>query len=381
MVIPLGTDRPLRRPALVTPVLVALNIAIYLAQAIFQRVNPAEYQSFLAPFLIDPNHFRPWQPITYAFLHADWLHLLGNMLFLWVFGVNVEDRLTRPGFVAFYLIGGAAAAGAHALLDDNPALGASGAIAAVTGAYIVLFPRTHVKSIIWFLIIGIVHIPAWVFILFAIVKDIVFAGVGDGSVAYFAHLGGYFYGMLVSLTLLWRRVLAREPYDLFTIGKQAYRRRQFREQSFSVDRAEARAPVRRAAEDPESSPAATARAEVASFLAQSRLADAATAYKLLVERHADTPQLCTLSRRHQLDLANHYFTTADHVAAAYAYDRFLETYPRDTETPRVRLLLGLINARYLNDPVRARQLLTGLAPSLPDAEQRSLTETLLTELG
>src|SRR5690606_10854959 len=123
----------------------------------------------------------------------DWLHVLGNMLILWVFGTSVEDRLTRWWFLAFYLVGGAAAGAAHALLESSPALGASGAVAAVTGAAIVLFPRSNVKCIVFFFIIGIFNIPAWIFIAFAIAKDIFFAGLGGGNVAYFAHLGGYAY--------------------------------------------------------------------------------------------------------------------------------------------------------------------------------------------
>jgi tetratricopeptide (TPR) repeat protein len=314
------------------------------------------------------------------------------MLFLWVFGPNVEDRLTRMGFLAFYLVGGAVAGGAHALFEANPALGASGAVAAVTGAYIVLFPHTRIKCLLFFIIIGIYQIPAWFFIAFAIAKDLFFAGFGNDNVAYLAHIGGYAFGILVSLVLLWRHVLSREPYDLFTIGRQAYRRRQLREATHRYARTggpDRRPSSRRngpgevppAAEVPADGPAAHARAAIATLLAQEKHADAAAAYKQLVEEHAATPAVCTLGRRHQLDIANHFFSAGDFEAASYAYQRFLDTYPRDAEAPRVRLILGLINARYLNDPVRARQLLSGLDASLHDATQRELANTLLVELG
>jgi membrane associated rhomboid family serine protease len=380
MLIPIGTDRPLHRPALITPLLIGINLALFIAQKLLERTDPERYEHLLRPLLISGPDFRPWQPLTYAFLHADWLHVLGNMLILWVFGTSVEDRLTRWWFLAFYLVGGAAAGAAHALLEISPALGASGAVAAVTGAYIVLFPRTNVKCILFLFIIGIFNIPAWIFILFAIAKDLVFAGIGGDNVAYFAHIGGYAYGILISLALLWRRVLAREPYDLFTIGRQAYRRRQLKEVTHNRDPARA---VRRATTEnhTDDSPAARARAAVATLLAQHKPDEAAAAYKRLVEDHAATPPLCTLSQRQQLDIANHFFAAADHEAAAYAYDRFLEAYPRDTETPRVRLLLGLINTRYLNDPVRARQLLNGLAPLLRNPDEKTLAETLVSEIG
>jgi hypothetical protein len=305
------------------------------------------------------------------------------MLALWVFGPDVEDRLTRPGFVIFYLIGAMVAGGLHALFERNPALGASGAVAAVTGAYMVLFPRTHIKCIIFIIIIGVFQIPAWIFIGFAIAKDLVFVGFSNQDVAYLAHIGGYGFGISLSLFLLWRRILAREPYDLFTIGRQAYRRRQLKEATIARTRADAKASIRRVGSEGnvDDSAAAKARAEVASMLAQNNMAQAAEAYKRLVESHADTPSMCTLSRRHQLDLANTFFSAGDHEAAAYAYERFLEAYGKDGETPRVRLMLGLINARYLNDPVRARELLTGLSGVLPDAEQRELAGVLLKELG
>ncbi len=383
MLIPIGTDRPLRRPPLVTPVLIGINIALYLCQAILEKSDPEAYRRLLEPLLVSGPAFKPWQLITSAFLHASWWHVLGNMVVLWVFGPNVEDRLTRIGFVAFYLVGAAVSGGAHAIIENNPALGASGAVSAVTGAYIVLFPRTNIKCVLFIIIIGIFNIPAWAFIAFAIAKDLVFAGFAGDNVARFAHLGGYAFGLVVSLLLLWRRILAREPYDLFTIGRQAYRRRQLKEASFNRNRTEANAPVRRVGSDgnTDDSPAAKARANVSSLLANNQLEQAGIAYKQLVEQHADKPALCTLSRRHQLDLANNFFSLGDHEAAAYAYQRFLEAYERDTEVPRVRLMLGLINTRYLNDPVRARQLLSGLAPLLRDADQKLLAETLLKELG
>lgn len=380
MLIPLGTDRPLRRPTMVTPVLIGINIAIYLGQAILQQTDPEAYMRLLTRLWVSRTDFHAWTLVSSAFLHGGWLHLLANMVFLWVFGPNVEDRFRRWGFLIFYLLAGAASGGAHALFDRSPAIGASGAIAGVTGAYIVLFPHTFIKCLLFFFIIGIYQIPAWVFVLFAVARDFVFAGADDG-VARMAHLGGYAFGLVVSLLLLATRLLRREPYDLFSIGRQAYRRRQLKDLGYSKDRDGDRAAVRRNAGSPVDSPAAKARAEVATLLANHDLDRAAAAYKGLVEAHADAPSMCTLAKRQQLDLANHLFASADHAAAAYAYDRFLEAYDKDQEAPRVRLILALINERYLNDPIRARQLLTGLEALLTDDEQKTLARSLLTDLG
>lgn len=381
--IPLGTELPLRRPTLVTPALIGLNVVIFLATMVVHRVDPTLWnEQTQRQLAVYGRNFHWWTLFSSAFLHAGWMHLIGNMIFLWVFGQNVEDRFGRVWFLVFYLLGGAASGGLHAAFERSPAIGASGAIAAVAGAFLVLFPRTHVRCL-WFLgLIGIYSIPAWVFIGIAIAKDLVLAGSWSDGVARLAHLGGYGFGISVCLVLLWRRVVPRQPYDLFTIGRQAYRRRQFKELGVRRDDS-ARRRMDRSARDGnlQADALASARADVAARITGRDLDAAGDAYKALVEHHAHTPGASTLSRNHQYDLANHFFARADHQTAAYCYERFLEAYASDSEAPRVRLLLGLINARYLNDPVRARAVLTSLPSCLRDADQRALAETLLKELA
>lgn len=148
-----------------------------------------------------------WQSIFVAmFLHGGWLHIGGNMLFLWVFGNNVEDRLGRFAFIAFYLLGGLAAAGLQLAFDPSsavPNLGASGAIAAVLGAYFVMFPRARVYTLVIFFFITAVELPA-VVVLGAWFVLQLFSGVGglgtqvNGGVAYWAHVGGFAFGMVVT---------------------------------------------------------------------------------------------------------------------------------------------------------------------------------------
>lgn len=380
--IPLGTELPLRRPTLVTPALIGLNVVIFLATTVLERFEPSLWNDNIRNDLaVYGGNFHWWALITSAFLHAGWMHLIGNMIFLWVFGQCVEDRFGRVWFLLFYLLGGAASGGVHAAFENSRAIGASGAIAAVAGAFLVLFPRTHIRCLWFFGLIGIYSIPAWVFLSIAIARDLVMSGWSDG-VARLAHLGGYGFGVAVCLVLLWRRVLPRQPYDLFTIGKQAYRRRQFKELGVKRDDG-AKKKLARLSRDfnPRTEELAAARAEVATCFAKREPDAAGRAYKLLVEKHAHTPGATTLSRTHQYDLANYFFAQGDHQTAAYCYERFLEGYAADSEAPRVRLLLGLINARYLNDPVRARAVLTDLPTVLRDNDQRVLAETLLKELA
>jgi membrane associated rhomboid family serine protease len=155
--------------------------------------------------------FKSWLAslVTAMFLHAGWLHIAGNMLFLWIFGNNVEDRLGHLGFLVFYLLGGLAASGLELLLSPSstvPTLGASGAIAAVLGSYLVLFPRARVDTFVLFLL---VDLPAVVVLGGWFVLQL-FNGVGglgthvNQGVAYWAHVGGFLFGMVAAL-LLFRR--------------------------------------------------------------------------------------------------------------------------------------------------------------------------------
>jgi membrane associated rhomboid family serine protease len=143
------------------------------------------------------------------FLHEGWLHIGGNMLFLYIFGNNIEDRMGRLVYPIFYLLGGLAAAGLQLAFGPNaviPNLGASGAIAAVLGAYLVLYPRARVTTLVFFFFITLIELPAaavlgiWFVIQF-------FSGVGglgtqvNGGVAYWAHVGGFAFGALVAWAL------------------------------------------------------------------------------------------------------------------------------------------------------------------------------------
>lgn len=147
------------------------------------------------------------------FLHGGWLHIAGNMLYLWVFGNNVEDRLGYAVFPLFYVLGGLAASGLQIAFDPSsvvPSLGASGAIGAVLGAYAVLFPHARVTTLVIFFFITVVEVRAG-FVLGAWFLLQVFTGVGQlgsdlvGGVAYWAHVGGFVFGAVVAWLFYRRR--------------------------------------------------------------------------------------------------------------------------------------------------------------------------------
>jgi membrane associated rhomboid family serine protease len=218
--IPLKDDIPTRRTPVVTIALIAINVIVYFA---FEQgllglgdVGNERVIDFgaIPSEITDPgSHATPGdQPsfvitiFTSMFLHGSLLHLGGNMLFLWIFGNNIEDSMGRLTFVAFYLLGGLAALGLQVVTDPNsmvPTVGASGAIAGVLGAYARLYPRARVVTLVFIVIIfTVVTLPAllvlglWFLLQLLPAFSEPINGAG-GGVAYFAHIGGFLFGVLL----------------------------------------------------------------------------------------------------------------------------------------------------------------------------------------
>lgn len=201
--------RPRRFPW-VTVVLIAANLAAF----VWQVQLGAALEPFVVRHAVVPARLTgalvtgglPTQGLTIftsMFLHGDLLHFCGNMWFLWIFGDNVEDRLGRLGFVAFYLACGAAAALSQvAFAPDSavPMIGASGAIAGVLGAYLRLYPSARVLALVpIFLFIQFVEVPAVVFLGLWFALQILSSFVGSAGVAWWAHIAGFVAGLLLSL--------------------------------------------------------------------------------------------------------------------------------------------------------------------------------------
>ncbi len=208
--IPLKDENPISRTPYATLGLIGLNLVVYL----YQLVLPAPEETLFlfrygaVPALITGEVPVPailaWPPqpfslVSSMFLHGGFLHLAGNMLYLWIFGNNIEDRLGPARFVLFYLLGGVLAGLAHVITNPAsqlPMVGASGAIAAVLGAYFLLYPRANVVVLIWlFFFVQLVRVPAvvvlGVWFLFQVL------GSGGPGVAWMAHIGGFVIGLLL----------------------------------------------------------------------------------------------------------------------------------------------------------------------------------------
>jgi membrane associated rhomboid family serine protease len=230
-VIPIRDVNPTSRVAVLTIGLIVVNVVVFL----FQVQKPDDLslegqQAFICEFGLVPEHvtedpaipaggnatclsLNQEQPrflglFSSQFLHGDWLHLVGNMLFLWVFGNNIEDRLGRLRFLPFYLVVGVIAGMVQVLSNpssDVPVIGASGAVSGILGAYLVLYPRKRVWTVVLPLVFLPFRLPAWIWLLFYLVLQVVFlgnsaiSGEGEDGVAYLAHIGGFVAGAALIL--------------------------------------------------------------------------------------------------------------------------------------------------------------------------------------
>jgi membrane associated rhomboid family serine protease len=204
--IPLKDENPTKNFPLITIIFIVSNTLIFLYQISQPMRTLTIFSSFgLIPVKLIESPISTY-PTIYSsmFLHSGIGHLAGNMLYLWIFGNNIEDFLGRVRFVIFYLICGTLASMGHILTDlqsNIPMVGASGAISGILGAYLVLFPFARVKTLVFLgFLITIIRVPAIILLLVWILIQI-FSGViaGDGSVAWFAHIGGFISGMLLIL--------------------------------------------------------------------------------------------------------------------------------------------------------------------------------------
>ncbi|TAH34602.1 MAG: rhomboid family intramembrane serine protease [Planctomycetota bacterium] len=234
---PLHDDNPRHGTPLITLALIAVNLLVFVYEL---TLPPGALEDLFHSFGFIPARFSGevqlvtdghvvggvWlTPITSMFLHAGWMHVVGNMWMLWLFGDNVEDRFGHLRFLIFYLACGLGATALHhltATASEIPTVGASGAISGVMGAYFLLFPRARITTLVFlFFLVDLVQIPAVVFlglwILIQVVSGSMTLGsAGDvGGVAFWAHVGGFGAGILllpfmligrsVPRTALWRR--------------------------------------------------------------------------------------------------------------------------------------------------------------------------------
>ncbi len=220
MFFPIKDYNPTYRTAYLTILIIIINVGVFCYQSVFSA-KPFEIhiaESAMIPKEI--THFtnydirlgrdrfgrsvyleRDIPPlmaiVTSMFMHGSWMHLLGNMLFLWIFGNNIEDNLGRGKFLLFYLLSGIGASLVHVIFHWNslmPVVGASGAVSGVMGAYLILFPRARVRTLVFiFILVTFIDIPAFIFLIIWFVMQFLY--VGSSGIAWMAHVGGFILGI------------------------------------------------------------------------------------------------------------------------------------------------------------------------------------------
>ena len=391
MILPIRTSiRPIRTPY--------ANYALIVANAFFFLITYSPHYSIIAgarvleplrpwadQFMLTPVRPFLWQFVSYAFLHGGFLHIFFNMFFLYLFGNNVNDRLGNIGYLCFYLAGAVFSGIGHTLMSSSPVLGASGAIAAVTGAYLVLFPQTLITVIYWLIFIGTMELPALYFIAFKmIIIDNVIARYTPDAVAYDAHLAGYAFGIAAMLLMLATGLIGSSGFDLLSMVKQWNRRRRYRDVVSSgydpfTGRKSRRIKgkkVKTAAQQQAEEKIKQLRNDISSRMLERNLSAAAELYLELMR--LDSEQI--LPRQNLLDIANQLASDSKSAQSARAYEQFLTHYRNYEYVEQVELMLGILYSRYLHQPELAAKHLKAAAEKLSDPGQLKMCTDELAQL-
>ncbi len=387
MILPIRTNiRPWRTPYTNYALIIA-NIIIFVAQYHTDpQTHTLTFQPWVQHFMLTPARPYLWQFISYAFLHGGIMHIFFNMFFLYLFGNNVNDKLGHIGYLCFYLAGAIFSGIGHTLVSNNPVLGASGAVAAVTGAFLVLFPQTLITILYWFFFIGTMDISALYFIaLKMILLDNVIVRYTQ-NVAYDAHLAGYAFGILSILGLLAAGLLSTSHMDLWAMIKRWNQRRRYRDvvssgyDPFTGLTAPKKMKVKEVkktrAQKQREQKIAQLREQISSQAAQRDLSAAAAVYLQLIE--LDAKQL--LPRQYLLDIANQLASDGKSAEAARAYEQFLAHYSTYEHAEQVRLMLGILYSRYLDKPNLAVKHLKAAEEKLSDQGQLKMCRDELAKL-
>jgi membrane associated rhomboid family serine protease len=381
MLLPIGTDVKLRHYPSVTYLLIGVNMLLFALSWSINRAGGddstdqtiSQIQNILQAGELSSRNFHFWSLFTYQFLHASWWHVIGNMIFLLPFGKVVEDRLGHFGFLALYLLCGAIGGGLHVLLYDNPVVGASGSVCAITAAFAALAPRSKIRILFIFFLITIIEVPGLLLVIFQIAFDGLnllgsFAGADGGPTAWVVHLAGYASGISIVLLLLGSGLIPRGEYDLFRVITQAKRRRQFRSvvSDSTLPKKQKQKPL---------SPTERSRSLISNFLASGQHQLAGEKYlKALTE----DPSF-TVNASARIEVANILLREGKTAEAAVLYEQHLKQVPAPDDPSSVALLLAAKYARVLNNPKRSQQLIDVYYDQF-SPEHRKLADAIKTEI-
>ena len=389
MILPIRTSINPRRTPYMNYGLIVANVLIFFLTFYPHKdplTGPQILRSWALQFELNADRPYLWQFVSYAFLHGGFMHIIGNMFFLYLFGNNVNDKVGNIGYLCFYLAGSVFSGIGHTWVSGGAVIGASGAVAAVTGAYLVLFPQTLITVLYWFFFIGMIEVPALYFILLKmIIIDNVIARYTP-QVAYDAHLAGYAYGVAAMLAMLSVGLISSNNFDLFAMIRQWNRRRRYRDAvSSGFDPYTGRTENKRIrVKEVKKSPAEQQKDEKSKELRNEinkriteRNLPAATGLYLELMSH-DSHQV--LPKQHLLDIANQLAGDNKPAESAQAYEQFLTHYSNYEYAEQVELMLGILYCRYLNKPDLAIKYLEAAAEKLTDPGQLKMCNDELARL-
>ena len=380
MLIPIGTDLPLKRNPTVTYVIIALNLFIFAVQWSINRNGGSEsanaivqdISQFFDHCVLSSVQFNFYALFTYQFLHGGWIHLIGNMLFLLPFGKAIEDRLGHVGFLFLYLISGAVGGAIYVAMSEGTVIGASGSVCAVTAAFVVLAPASRIKVLLIFFIIGMYELPSMLFVLFFVLFDSFgllanYASGDTSNTAYLVHFVGYIGGFSITTALTLLGFVSRTEYDLLYLLRQSKRRRSYKKIVSNL---------------PDHTVEMTQKEDPLSLLiasiTQISTSDPHTAAIQYLEALQTEPSL-VLSPKTQLLIGSSLIQSGRVEEGAKVYEMYLKRHSEADDVGEVALLLVAKYSRDLKNEERARELLNDYSSDFSKSHQ-SLIATLTQEL-
>jgi membrane associated rhomboid family serine protease len=368
--LPIGDEPNVRhRPPWANYALILANVVVFLGALAAGREGGRGYDALVERYAYVPAAPTFETLFTSMFMHGGFGHLLGNMLYLWIFGDNVETKLGSVGYLAAYFASGVVATALFGVVNPNsavPLVGASGAISGVQGIYFLLFPRNRVRLLIWFYYVTVVHVKArWIIAFWFVLNDVVPVVLGRSvlgdNVAHAAHLGGFASGLAVAFAVLpsVRNWFPEEPEGRYGRREPSTLRSSPAWGKGIVGRASTTKPTGDGAAD-----------EIVAAWRAGRRGDAADAFASAL-RHGRPVEL---PEPEHVRLAVHLYDGARFEDARLAFASFLERHPTSPNAPAASFGLGMILSRRDGDFDAAVPLLEEAARRHPDPHVREVAD-------
>jgi len=376
---PIGDDNPTRNKPFVTYGLIIANIAVFVGVNVM--TPPEETQQIWSTHGYQSAEPLGLGVLTYQFLHGDWLHILNNLWMLWIVGDNVEDKLGHGRYLLTYLAAGVAAAWVFSAtgqifndlpliegVREPPLVGASGSIFGMMGMYLIFFPEARIRILLWFLLlIQVIRVRAkWVIGMWLgleVWRTLQAHGPSAGHVATSAHVGGGVFGILLAIWLK-PRIGGGGDGDAWDVHT-GFAKRSTSSTGDQYAATGARSSWFESPAPPEDS-LLELEDRMIDLVRRGEMRHAIDLYPRYEAMHRERP----LPGDIQIEIAHEYYEQGLHRDALAAYQRYLSTEPGGEERAEAQFRVGVIYARWLDDPVRARGFLQAAARAHPDPEIR-----------